>query len=130
MKKLLITIFISILLITNAFAKTKAQVLRLEEPEELLKKKNILQMNVENLKEIISDYKLEGLSATIQFTDTSGQVFAKLAKVKRGKLKWAHKVVNNEILNVKFKKPDSWINTQPEIFSDLPNRTPTKISKF
>jgi len=31
---------------------------------------------------------------------------------------------------IKYKKPDSWINTQPEIFSDLPNWTPTKISKF
>ena len=31
---------------------------------------------------------------------------------------------------IKYKKPDSWINTQPEIFSDLPNWTPTKISKY
>jgi len=31
---------------------------------------------------------------------------------------------------IKYKKPDSWINTQPEIFSDLPNWTTTKISKY
>jgi len=31
---------------------------------------------------------------------------------------------------IKYKKPDSWINTQPEIFNNLPNWTPTKISKF
>ena len=30
---------------------------------------------------------------------------------------------------VRFEKPDSWINQQPELFSDLPNWTPTKKPK-
>ena len=31
---------------------------------------------------------------------------------------------------IKYKKPDSWINTQSEIISNLPNWTPNKVSKF
>lgn len=89
-------------------AEEPLKLLKIEEPPAAVKGKNTLVVNVKNAEAIIGDFKLkeQEFSGFIELADMNGKPLAKLAKVKKGELKWNHKIFEDQYLVVKFNKDD------------------------
>lgn len=79
--------------------------LKIEEPPAGTKGKHILMVNRAHLETIVKDFKLEGISGYIELAaaDLEAVSMAKLATVKKGKIKWLHKE-EGDFFKVKFRK--------------------------
>jgi hypothetical protein len=108
MKKSIIAIGVSIFLFTlfafPAFSQVSgAKLLKIETPTS---GKNKLLFNLDHLEKIVEAFNLKENSAAIELTDMDGVVLAVLGKIKKGKVKWSHKVVDGKSLLVKFNKDE------------------------
>jgi hypothetical protein len=105
MKKLILFIIIVLFFSVHAFSQGNLKFLKIEVPTEG-KTKNRLLFDLEDIKKMLDELKLEELSANINFTDLGGYSLATLGKIKKGKIDWSHKIVDEKSLLVKFKKDD------------------------
>jgi hypothetical protein len=65
--------------------------------------KNKLAFNISHLDEIVKAFNIKEDSAVIELTDTDGLVLTVLGKIKKGKVKWSHKISGPSLM-VKLKK--------------------------
>ena len=105
MKKPILFIIIVLFFSVHAFSQGNLKFLKIEVPTEG-KTKNRLLFDLEDIKKMLGGLKLEELSANINFTDLGGYSLATLGKIKKGKIDWSHKIVDEKSLLVKFKKDD------------------------
>lgn len=97
--------FLSILIFSiHAFAGSDLQLLKMKEGEATAKGKPILLVSFENLKSIAGKGDLGNVTGLINLTDDQGNPMVRLARVKKGKIKWLHKEVGSGWLRVKFEK--------------------------
>ena len=106
MKKQILPVVFSIIILTLAAASNLAgstfKLLKIEES----KSKNKLLFHLPHLEEMLSDLKSPDISADIEFTDLDGNPLATLGSIKKGSIKWGHKIIDGESLLVKFNKSD------------------------
>lgn len=105
MKKRVLFAIIVLFFTTQAFTQTNLKFLKIEVPTEK-KAKNRLLFNVENIEKILRDVLSQDVTANIKFTDLYGNILATLGRMKNGKIKWDHKVVDETSILVKLKKSD------------------------
>ncbi|MCP4215381.1 MAG: hypothetical protein GY765_12035 [bacterium] len=86
---------------------TQAKVLKILEPTGGADaKKRILLVNKQHLEAIVNSFDLKKINGFIELapSDLHGVSVTKLAKVKRGKIKWLHKIEGTDYFKVKFKE--------------------------
>lgn len=105
-KQILPVVFIIIFILSAAsiLAEGNFKLVKIEEPPG--GSKNKLLFHLEHIKEIVSGLDSQDISADIQFTDLDGLPLATLGTIKKGQVKWGHKVIDGKSLLVKFKKSD------------------------
>jgi hypothetical protein len=109
MKKLFFVMGLIIFLFSfSSLAEEPLKLLRIKDPPEAVKGKNTLLVNVKDAETIVGDFKLkeQEFSGFIELADMNSKPLAKLARVKKGELKWSHKIHDNQFLVVKFNKED------------------------
>jgi len=107
MKKQILSVLFSIIILifftASILADSRFKLVKIDVPP---KAKNKLLFHLEHIKEIVADLKSPDISADIEFTDLDGNPLVILGSIKKGEIKWNHKVVNGTSLLVKFKKPE------------------------
>lgn len=106
MKKRILLIIILLFFSIEVIIGGNLKLLRIEEPTGSSKGKNKVLINFEDLKKIMDTFNLQGITANIELIDRFGTIFAILGKIKKGEIKWSHKIVDGSYLHVKFKKSD------------------------
>jgi len=102
MKKLFVIILV-LFFALQVFPQKKLRVLKIEGPAGG-KGKRILHLNLKHIQDILDTFNLKEGSLRVELADMSGYPYVLLAKVKKGKIKWSHKISQDQNLMVKFKK--------------------------
>lgn len=106
-KKILFTVLTVVFCLAPVFSQERLKYLKMEEPDESLKGKNRLLVGLAQVEDILRGFGLPEFAGTIEIADSqTGQPFATLAKIEKGKMKWSHKLVNEKTLLVEFGKED------------------------
>jgi len=106
MTKAFLICLISILWIFTAdgIGQTGVQYVSIQEPGGSPKEKNRLLIDHNQVEIMIGEFVVEGVNAHIEFADQTDLVQARLGTIADGRIKWAHKVVDDRFLLVKFHK--------------------------
>lgn len=104
MKKLCLLLVIVILItVTSITGNTEIKLLQIKQPD-ISKGKYRLLVNLNHIEAIISEYGIEGITANIDFADSTDLVQARFGKITNGTIKWIHKIEDDNFLLIKFHK--------------------------
>ncbi len=107
MKRLFIFSTVLVLLLSaQVFTSSELQLLQIEEPGKAPGEKNRLEFNMTHVQEMVANFDSGDVLVNIEFADIKDRVLARLGTLKKGKIKWAHKVVDKDSMLVKFSEAD------------------------
>lgn len=103
MKKHFLFIIIIVFLFSTQFLTGEGlKLLKIEESGDREK----LLFNLTDVEAIVADFDTGDLMVYIEFADMQDKVVARLGRIKKGKIKWGHKVESKEKMLVSFSNPD------------------------
>jgi hypothetical protein len=82
---------------------TEIKLLQIKETD-ISKGKYRLIVNLNHIEAIISEYGIEGITANIDFADSTDLVQARFGEINNGTIKWMHKIEEDNFLLIKFHK--------------------------
>lgn len=106
-RNLVLIIIFNLFFISSAIAAT-SEYLKIELPSESLMEKRRLHIDTNQIKSIIKEYLKESVTANIEFIDKNAKILAKFGRIKKGKIKWDFKLVDETYLLVKFDTQNYW----------------------
>jgi len=101
-KQLLLPIIIIILFSTQFLTGDSLKLLKIEESGESEK----LSFDLKDVETMVAGFDTSDLTVYLEFADMQDKVLARLGKLKKGKIKWIHKMESKKKMLVKFDKAD------------------------
>ncbi|MCK5058875.1 MAG: hypothetical protein KAT34_19665, partial [Candidatus Aminicenantes bacterium] len=101
-RQLLLPVIIILLFSTQFLTGDSLKLLKIEETGEREK----LSFDLRDVEAMVAGFDTGNLTVNIEFADMQDKVLARLGKLKKGKIKWVHKVESKKKMLVKFDKAD------------------------
>jgi hypothetical protein len=101
-RQLLLPVIIILLFSTQFLTGDSLKLLKIEETGE----KEKLSFDLRDVEAMVAGFDTGNLTVYIEFADMQDKVLARLGKLKKGKIKWVHKVESKKKMLVKFDKAD------------------------
>lgn len=100
-------IFISFVLVFSTIIAAQGEIglVRIDPPGPQLVKKRNIEINAEDVQKILSGLDIAGIKANIEFATTEDFVIARLGKIEKGEISWAHKIEKGN-MKIKFGKSE------------------------
>lgn len=102
MKKIYIALFV-LFFTSHILPQKPISVLKISGTADTAKKR-MLHFNLKHTQDILKTFNLKEGSLVVELADLEGNPLVVLAKVKKEKIKWSHKISENQNLLVKFSK--------------------------